>query len=293
MVRLLAFFLLLVAAPACAQWTQPQTFVSFDRGHGGSGHKHSHILAAPQNPIPDWPFRNINVTHVPLVDQTEPSIAINPLDSNNIIIGANDDRYLYPNDSALWAYSSTDGGWTWINQPLPGELPEWVVHATDPSVTFSSDGKAYFGNGHYRYNNYRTDVALYQSPNKGNTWEVVGYPFFNDDPNDDTTTDKYFFAIDPVPSSPFHNRMYATWVEYTEPPNVQIMASYSTDGGTTWSHRTPLTTPGYYHAPVPATAPDGTVIVTYGVRPYPLRRISTSLQSSLKIITMGILLSRV
>ncbi len=256
---ILSFLVFLVARVACAQWIDERAGES-DRPH--PRHDRSiRTLAIPPPEDPLWPFPNINVIHsVPFYtpDQTEPSIAINPLDSLNIIIGANDDR----SDTTLYAYATTDGGMSWSNLSLPPEK-SFTVYATDPSVMFDRGGNPLFGTGHYRDNNQCSDVACYRSTDKGETWGRAGTPYSNTDFGNDTTTDKYYFAVDGSTSSPFKDRIYAVWVEYASTPGARIVCSFSDDDGYHWSKRIYLSDLGYFTAPVPATAPDGTLIVTF------------------------------
>src|ERR1035441_4126432 len=265
--RRLLFTALMLSAFASgvkAQWLVPENAWmnggESDRPHS-THRKRIHPLSVPPG-IANWPFPNIDVTNDPDNDQTEPSIQINPLDSNYIVIGANDDRTF----NTLWAYSSKDGGHTWQNQPLPLVLidSDADVIATDPSIAFSSDGKVYFGNGHLGLAGVPDDVACFESSNTGQAWSITsGYPYLNPSTSNDTSTDKYFITVDADPSSPFHDRVYATWVEIVGSTPPRIAFSYSSDGGMTWSARVFLTSQGYYSAPVPATAPDGSIVVIF------------------------------
>jgi hypothetical protein len=262
----IAFFLLVTAGGLEAQWLDPQTALlkqgDFDRPHPAHRHSEFHQLSIPQAGLPNWPFPNIDVTNSPDSDQTEPSISINPKDSNNIIIGSNDDRTF----NALWAYSSNDGGQTWLNQALPPvQIESDYLDATDPSIAFGSSGDAYFGTGHYFYGvpEKANDVACFRSTDSGANWSVAGYPFLNATGASDTMSDKYFISVDADAGSPFHNRIYATWMELVSPFPSRVACSFSSDGGQTWSNRIHLTGQGYFTAPVPAVAPNGTIIVTF------------------------------
>jgi hypothetical protein len=224
-------------------------------------------LSIPTSGFANWPFPNINVTHSSDFAQNEPSIAINPLDSTNIIIGANDDR----NPTELWEYSSTDGGLTWLNEPLP-DTNQWVLNAlaTDPSIAFDANGTAYFVNGRSDDSFFQNDVACFRSVNKGNSWndpsEVfnsrAGNPLF------DTISDKFYLAVDRNSGSAFRGRLYVAWVDQGEnelgyDSLTRIVCAYSTNGGVSWSHRTYVSGRSNYTSPIPAVEPDGTLLVTF------------------------------
>ncbi|MFN4111446.1 MAG: hypothetical protein ACK4G1_04175, partial [Ignavibacteria bacterium] len=60
-------------------------------------------------------FPNIRVSQPTSTDPNETSIAINPLDTNNLVAGANIRYYYY----------STDGGYTWTQGNLTSPLGVW------------------------------------------------------------------------------------------------------------------------------------------------------------------------
>ncbi|MHB8392670.1 MAG: hypothetical protein ACYDBH_24340, partial [Acidobacteriaceae bacterium] len=110
-----------VVAPAVAP-LGPTTVNSgeADRPHSVQSGDAAVPLSVPYE-IPNWPFANIDVTNSN-VAQTEPMIAINPADSLNIIIGANDDRDF----RQLWAYSTRDGGISWYDTDMPVPMQSWI-----------------------------------------------------------------------------------------------------------------------------------------------------------------------
>ncbi|MCP8305324.1 MAG: exo-alpha-sialidase [archaeon] len=91
-------------------------------------------------------FDNIRVNQDPITRlgfsiQDGPTIAINPIDPENIVVGAYDLRnpFLY---GYIWYYASIDGGETWIEGPLPGA--ESFAMISDPSLAFGLDNITYF-----------------------------------------------------------------------------------------------------------------------------------------------------
>ncbi|MGQ9718242.1 MAG: sialidase family protein [Nitrososphaerales archaeon] len=71
--------------------------------------------------------------------QNGPTIAINPLDPSNIVVGAHDYRNRFVE---VWYYTSVDGGSTWVEGPLPGV--ESIYLTGDPALAFGLDDAVYF-----------------------------------------------------------------------------------------------------------------------------------------------------
>src|SRR5438128_191703 len=96
---------------------------------------------------------NVDVTFDPnFLPQNEPSVALNPLNGQDLVAGANDYRLIASGGQA-WAgaYTSFDGGRTWSNQLIhgfPGDPTTTVLSgfasAGDPAVAFSRNGTAYY-----------------------------------------------------------------------------------------------------------------------------------------------------
>ncbi len=205
-------------------------------------------------------FANYKVTDFLLADQNEPFVAINPLDANNLVAGAND----YRSDDVLWSYTSIDAGKTWLNQALPDNTR--LATATDPSLAFDRSGNAYYASGTFDTFGIPyppNEVSVFKSGDKGKTWATPTYPFR------DTTlagasvrSDKYFIAVDQNAASPFKDRVYVTWSE-AQDLKTRIVSSFSQNGGATWSPRINATVLGDLTAPVPITAPNGHLFITY------------------------------
>lgn len=205
-------------------------------------------------------FANYKVTDFLLADQNEPFVAINPLDPNNLVAGAND----YRSDPVLWSYTSTDAGKTWLNQALPDKTR--LATATDPSLAYDRSGNVYYADGAFDTFGIPyppNEVAVFKSTNKGSSWQTPTYPYR------DTTlagasvrSDKYFIAVDQDPISPFKDRIYVTWSE-AQDQKTRIVSSFSQNGGATWSPRANATGLADLTAPVPMTAPNGYLFITY------------------------------
>jgi len=237
-----------------------------DRPKGIFRHNHTpSILQTPiiPNAAPDFP--NIDVDSNYLGDQDEPSIAINPTDPNNIIIGSND----YLNDSSLTSYSSRDGGITWKSKRMPANWT-FAANATDPAIAFNSSGEAFYSYGRWAndpFNFPRNDIVCNSSSDSGKSWHLPVRVIYN---NDSTAfdraqvlADKYYLAIDNTPSSAFRGRIYVSWVEFDETVSDRVRCSYSSDNGQHWSVPVYITSSGHYESPIPVVAPDGSLYIAY------------------------------
>lgn len=211
------------------------------------------------NAAPDFP--NINVSNYLSADQDETSIAINPTNPNNIIIGAND----YRSFSALFHFESFDGGRSWSSAQMPSN---WIfaAYATDPSVTFNSLGKAFYSYGRGTSDTHPiNDIVCFTSANGGSNWSDPVRVILDSttDHSSVLLADKYFIAVDKNAGSLFRDRIYLSWIEYSGVNINRIRLSFSSDGGTTWSQPSYLTAKGNFQSPIPVVGIDGNVYVTY------------------------------
>jgi hypothetical protein len=205
-------------------------------------------------------FPNYNVTDFLLADQDEPFIAIDPLNANNLVAGAND----YRTDAVLWSYASSDAGKTWLNQALPTK--DALAIATDPSMAFDRFGNVFYANGGFETTGipYQPNqVNVFKSVDKGKTWADPTHPFKDlTNGGANALSDKYWIAIDQNAASPFKDRIYVAWIEVAN-NTTRIVMSRSENGGASWLPRVNVSPTGDLSAPVPMTAPNGDVYVTY------------------------------
>lgn len=193
-------------------------------------------------------FLNVNMTNIE-TDlyrmQNESSIAVNPLNPQNLIASAVD----YRNNSSAWIYVSHDGGKTWNNIDLGKPHAGWTS-TNDPSVAFDPEGIGYFVYGGFGYRGDTTGsmfgengVFLAKSTDEGNTWRAH-IPIIvhrGQQSLDSTFEDKYYISVDCSPSSPFYKNLYVPWKRVTPKDSAtQIVISKSTDGGETWSEPVPV-----------------------------------------------------
>src|SRR3984893_15703734 len=186
--------------------------------------------------------------------QNETTIAVNPLNPNEVIASANDYRR---GDGSCGAYFSQDGGKTWGGGLVPlgftrgaalgKNIREYWTSGGDPSVAWDSSGTAYqqcqaFNRGFpvSQDPNVDSSVYVFRSDNKGASWNFPGRPVItvNGNPNNAAglpLADKPYMAIDAYKGDPRTDRIYVTWTDYREDGTAPILLAYSKDHGETFS----------------------------------------------------------
>lgn len=133
----------------------------------------------------------------------EVTIAINPLNPDNLVAGSN----------LNWAYWSFDGGRNWEQQSLPGGT--WG----DPSVVFDHTGRVYIANLVYGWD----AIIVRRSDDGGRSWSQPVKLF---GPSSDSAKagslrnsslqDKEYLAVDMSETSPYFGSIYAAWTDFTK-----------------------------------------------------------------------------
>jgi hypothetical protein len=210
----------------------------------------------------------------------EPSIAQNPTDPLNIIVGAGDEIAQppctdeTPSDCSIefgisvsGFYASFDGGMTFPCQGLlqfPGS-GQWAEG--DPWLAFDSHGNAYYGTlalPNVDTGKGTADIFVAKSTDGGCTWptfaKVSGRsPAIYDD--------KPSIAADAHPASPFRDFVYASWTKFAAALGAdQIMFSRSRDGGATWDKPQAISNASPVQGRIGAVVevgPNGTVYVVW------------------------------
>lgn len=174
-----------------------------------------------------------------LIVQNESSIAVNPKNPKNLIAAAVD----YRDNGARWVYVSSDGGRTWTNKNLGVPATGWSA-SNDPSVMFAADGTGYLmygGFGNRATASPENGVFIARTTDEGVTWQSHFAVIRHTGPQtpDSNFEDKYYVHVDNSPTSPYFGRVYTPWKRVIgRDSSTQIVNTYSTDKGTTWS--TPL-----------------------------------------------------
>ena len=186
----------------------------------------------------------------------EPSIYVNPKNTNQLIAGANINNLYYSNDSGLnWTvstlYSSQNGVWG------------------DPCCIVDTAGHYYF----FHLSNPSTGswidrIVCQKSTDNGATWNDGSYMGLNGT----KAQDKEWAVVDWT-----NNNMYVTWTQFDDygssnPSDVSsIMFSKSIDGGLSWSDALKINEvdgdciddDNTVEGAVPAVGPNGEIYVSW------------------------------
>lgn len=214
--------------------------------------------------------------HFPQNKQNESPMAVNPLDANNAITGANDEIQepdctpatggssscpFAPGVNTSGVYVTTDGGATWSQQVL-----DWsgagLTSDGDPVVafgpkpdgqggfTYANGARAYFGSlaGSSSFGPDQEQLAVSYSDDKGATWSQPVVATTRTNPV--SFNDKISLWVDANENSPYFGTVYVGWTLFQGAGNFgesntyspePVMLSRSTDGGKTFSRPIQLT----------------------------------------------------
>lgn len=187
----------------------------------------------------------------------EPSICINPKNTQQMMAGSN---------LNFWYYSE-DGGYTWLSDIL--QSPEHGVWG-DPVIIADTAGDFYFFHLANPVSGNWIDRIVCQKFDKfSKTWSPGTYTGLNGA----KAQDKHWAVVDPAT-----NTIYVTWTQFdvygSSNPLYQsnIMFSKSTDAGQTWSDAISINEiPGdcvdsdnTVEGAVPAVGPEGELYVAWG-----------------------------
>lgn len=205
----------------------------------------------------------VRVSSETAFDPEEVSIAINPLNPLNMIVGANID----------YVYNTTDGGKTWTEKRASSVFGVWG----DPMMLFDPQGNAYYAHLSNPTNGHWIDrIVVQKSTDGGGTWSEGAGMGVNGTKNQD----KHWLAYDNSAGSPRRGYLYCSWTEFDKygskaaADSSRILFSYSTDGGANWAGPVTVSDTGgdcidsdsTAEGAVPAVGPDGTVYVSWSNR---------------------------
>jgi hypothetical protein len=217
--------------------------------------------------------------HFPQNKQNESPMAVNPVDANNAISGANDEIEepdctpatggssscpFDPNTNTTGVYVTQNGGGTWSQQILHWNA-SGLISDGDPVVAFGpkpdgggfsydSGARAYFASlaGSPNFGPNQELLAVSYSDDKGMTWSAPVVATTRDNPVN--FNDKVAVWADSNPSSPNFGNVYVSWTLFTgnfpSPSLVRegpvylpepVMIARSTDGGLTFGKPLQLT----------------------------------------------------
>ena len=182
---------------------------------------------------------------------------------NTIVTTTQTGRFFNGGASNIAWATSTDGGRTWRKGSLPGTTiranpPGPWTRISDPAVAYDPEHNVWM------ISTLAIDasatgraVLTSRSTDGGLTW---GPPVtVSQTPN--TFYDKNWIACDTWPQSPHYGNCYTEWDDNTL--GNQLLMSTSTDGGLTWSPKTPPAGSPSGLGGQPVALPNGTVVVPY------------------------------
>jgi hypothetical protein len=231
---------------------------------------------------------NVQVSHDSFLAHSEPSVAENPRDPNNLIAASKMFTDPAHYQFKIGIYYSTNGGRTWHDSgPLPG-FDNYSL-TSDVSIAFAPNGAAYVAvlacgpclNGA----NSVSGIFVSRSTDGGKTFSDPIQVFLDD--TGATFSDKPWIAVDGT-NGPTRGNVYVAWnldptsgdstcadpdavaprAETRDPPSVQggIVVARSTNGGHSFSKPVmvdPFTQTHSAIGAIPAVSPDGHVSVVY------------------------------
>jgi hypothetical protein len=181
--------------------------------------------------------------------QNETAIAQDPNNPIHLVAGYNDYRR---GDGNCGSSYSLDGGHTWHDAPVPmsftrgsafGAPRQYWQAGGDPSVAWDTKGNVYFdcqmfNRGSPPTTNPDTSSAIYvfrSTGNNGASWNFPARPVI-ESPNVSGTApapfeDKPYMTVDDHVGSPFQDRIYVTWTEFSADGSAYIWESHSSDYG--------------------------------------------------------------
>lgn len=175
-------------------------------------------------------FANIKVNPDSSTEaQNEPFVAVNPNNSKHIVVGAN--SWVPGNGHfEVFAYISFDGGKTWATSRPYIDRNASRLDAADPTVSFGTDGKVYFG--FVALTPATGAVAVSTSLDGGLTWSSQSWvtPF-------STTADKPAIAAS-------NGKLYVFY------QNQSLYSTISANGGVSWGSANMIEAGGRNAAPV-------------------------------------------
>jgi hypothetical protein len=198
-------------------------------------------------------YLNVMITNTG--SPNEPTICINPKNTNQIVAGSNLNFYYY----------STNAGYNWTRATLTSTYSVWG----DPSIVVDTAGNFYYGHLTNPSGSYFIDrIVVQKSTNGGANWNNGAYTGFIPPKQQD----KEWLCVDPG-----NNNIYMTWTQFdsygsSNPlDSSNILFSRSTNAGESWSNAVrvnkiagnAIDNGNTVEGAVPAVGPNGEIYVSW------------------------------
>ncbi|WP_407278958.1 sialidase family protein [Aromatoleum evansii] len=182
--------------------------------------------------------------------ESEPHLAVNPLNPANMIAGWHQDRWSSGGAQSLGAAYTTDGGVSWTRVTIPFTRCSGAAQrsagdyerGSDPWISFGPTGTAHYMALVTDRSVNENAMVTARSTDGGNTWSapvVIARM-----PAQDPVARSLFHDKNTLTADPFDERLvYATWTLFRTGITSLVFAR-STDGGLTWSKPAPIATMG-------------------------------------------------
>ena len=232
-----------IAAAAAAPLAQGQVPISGTslNPDGGNQNDFAAVTACNRAPQVGVLYRN---------SETEPHLAVNPLNPLNMIAGWHQDRWDSGGAQSLGAAYTVNGGATWTQVVIPftrcsGAAPGSAgdyERASDPWISFGPDGTAHYMALVTDNSVNENAMVVARSTDGGASWSLP--VVIARSPAQDPVKASLFNDKNTITADPHDARyVYATWTLFRT-GFVSLVFSRSTDGGLTWSPAMPIATMG-------------------------------------------------
>lgn len=216
----------------------------------------SDVSSNPDGGNPDDPLAVTQCNGAPQLgvlyrnSESEPHLAVNPLDPANMIAGWHQDRWSSGGAQSLGAAYTTDGGVSWTQVVIPFTRCSGAAarsagdyeRGSDPWISFGPTGTAHYMALVTDRSVNANAMVTARSTDGGNTWSApVAIARM---PAQDPVLRSLFHDKNTLTADPFDERLvYATWTLFRTGITSLVFAR-STDGGLTWSKPAPIATMG-------------------------------------------------